>query len=347
MLFSSSIAVPSHVIDTDAVSTIAESISGESSIDAVLDQDAAADCHDRNVASRDKRNAVLRLLPFPKHIKPAKSDLIVLMDIDLTMVKKNLFLTRKEAYEYIQQLPKGKSGMTVMYLENEFEDRYSVVNLRPGLFEFLKALSEQCEVHIFTAGMRSHAYDVAQLLDPEGNVFAKNGIWSSCDGPCVHIEPTTHWKDLSLLPLGRSGDLSRVVLIDDNEITLMANPDNVYIISEFVADSDDNELEKAWHFLAQKLIHGGDVRPILQKEFKKQVEFYRIMYPGSYRRIQEVAALKEHARRTPLLSENGSKRKSATPPTKKCFTKKVILASPKCSFKAVATKIVNKAMGNN
>lgn len=219
-----------------------------------------------------------------------KSDLLVLMDIDATMVCTKIFETGTDASEYIKKIPKGSNGMPVTYIQAELGGNKLVVNVRPGLMTFLKALAAQCcEVHIFTAGTSTYANFIAQLLDPDRTIFAKNGIWSRDDGDCVHVEPRMNWKNLSRLQLGRNGDLSRVVLIDDNERTLLANPANMYYIPPFTDDSNDNEFEKAWQFLSShQLFDKGDVRPVLRNEFYNTAMAYHRRYPFDYGQIKAV-----------------------------------------------------------
>jgi hypothetical protein len=219
-----------------------------------------------------------------------RSDLIVLMDIDLTMVKTNFLPTYDEARAFIKRLPCG-----MLHHCKKIGESFAVVQLRPGLPEFLKNLASRCQVHIFTAGTQEYANTVAGLLDPEKTVFPRDQIWSSTNGPFVRFEPGLHWKNISQLPLRRRGDLRRVVLIDDNRDTMVANPGNVYLIPQFFGTStDDKELEKAWHFMSQNLMDGGDVRPLLQHTFLWPMASYVWLNPSRCIRIRDDVSLPQN-----------------------------------------------------
>jgi TFIIF-interacting CTD phosphatase-like protein len=42
---------------------------------------------------------------------------------------------------------------------------------RPGLQDFLTAVSAKYEMHVYTMGTRAYAVQVCKLIDPEGNFF--------------------------------------------------------------------------------------------------------------------------------------------------------------------------------
>jgi TFIIF-interacting CTD phosphatase-like protein len=222
----------------------------------------------------------------PKAYKP-KSDLIVLMDIDLTMVKTSILPTYEKAQAFIEHLP-----CDMLHHCQMIGDSFAVVQLRPGLPNFLKNLAFTCEVHIFTAGTQGYANSVASLLDPDNTVFPRDQIWSRTNGPYVRFEPDLHWKNISQLPLRRRGDLRRVVLIDDNRDTMIANPGNVYLIPQFLGtNNDDQELEKAWRFMTQNLMDVGDVRPVLQHTFLWPMASYVWQYPRRCLHIRDDGSL--------------------------------------------------------
>jgi hypothetical protein len=90
--------------------------------------------------------------PLPTKADIPKSDLIVLMDIDLTMVKTHFFPTDDEAQAFSRQLP-----CDMLHHCKRIGQSFAVVQLRPGLPEFLKNLASRCEMHIFTAGTQKYA----------------------------------------------------------------------------------------------------------------------------------------------------------------------------------------------
>lgn len=42
---------------------------------------------------------------------------------------------------------------------------------RPGLTEFLKAVAEMYEMHVYTMGTRAYASEVCKVIDPKGDLF--------------------------------------------------------------------------------------------------------------------------------------------------------------------------------
>jgi TFIIF-interacting CTD phosphatase-like protein len=203
-----------------------------------------------------------------------KSRLIVLMDIDMTMIKTIFFETQAEADTYALSLPKDRHGRTVEYVtatDQMYRGIYHI-NIRPGLQKFIQEVADIADLHIFTAGSQNYAESVAQLLDPNGWYFTPEKIWSSTgSGGYVRFDAFgRHFKRLSALPLGRE-DLSRVVLIDDNPDNHKYNGGNMYCIREFTNQPDDCELEPALQFL-QKELKDGDVRPVLAEREKETMD---------------------------------------------------------------------------
>ena len=198
------------------------------------------------------------------------SDLIVMLDIDETMIKSQTFDSQKEAYKYA----KRNSSLDYVQVPMQFfhrrypSSRIVHINLRPGLKQFVEKIATTFETHIFTAGGATYAKGVARLLDPNGIYFKK--IWSQ---EHCQKEGDGFVKHLSKLPLGRS-DLKRVVLLDDNIDNLKASMGNVLSIKEFKDNPKDKELKKAQKFLLNELKDNGtDVQPILEAKAMKENSF--------------------------------------------------------------------------
>ena len=199
--------------------------------------------------------------------QPYKSDLIVLLDIDNTMIYSQLFDTEAKAQAYMNSMPTDSKSKTVDYLQLKGSENGSVyhMNQRPGLKEFLHEIGTIFEMHIFTAGGPEYAQAVAKVLDPEGMYFGDR-IWCNqhCKGRGDEL-----YKDLSALPLGRGMD--RVVLIDDYVRNLRANPSNTIMVKDFKDDPNDKELEKVLATLKSFQDSTVDVRPILRNK-KEEVD---------------------------------------------------------------------------
>lgn len=197
------------------------------------------------------------------------SDLIVLLDIDLTMVDTHFFDTKEEAQAYADSLPTHQdTGKKVDFVQLVDREYIMHVNLRPGLSKFLEEVGRTFETHIFTAADIRYAKVIARLLDPHGHIFRDDRIWSKRD--CTWSRNgKEHWKRLSKLSLGR--DMNRIVLIDDNPCHLRANPGNVILIKDFTDDPEDTELDAVCDLLWKLKDSQVDVRPVLKRKFEMQL----------------------------------------------------------------------------
>ena len=132
------------------------------------------------------------------------------------------------------------------------------VNKRPQVDDFMRALqSPEFEPHVFTAALASYASPVMDRLESDmgRKLFARRMYRDSCT-------PTgmgTFAKDLSTL----YGDLSRVVLVDNNPISLMKQPSNGILVPSFFDDPNDDVLPTVLDFL-RSLADAPDVRPVLR-----------------------------------------------------------------------------------
>ena len=181
---------------------------------------------------------------------PVKSDLIVFLDIDMTMIYTKCFGSVASADDYVASLPKHpKSNKTV---ENvRLENGSQVVLLRPGIKAFIQKVSTTFETHIFTAGCKTHAFEIASILDPDKKIFSEGNIWFN-----EHCE-YKHFTKLRILPIKNLSKLppvrdskkgsKRAVLVDDWEIHMDASP--MVVVEEFRGDPSDNELDKVWKIL--------------------------------------------------------------------------------------------------
>jgi len=88
-----------------------------------------------------------------------------------------------------------------------------LIKLRPHLHLFLKRVSKMFELSINTAGTRSYAERVVQLIDPDGTLFRKR-IVSRSDGADLQSAAGLE-KSLARTYVGDSSDLA--VILDDRE----------------------------------------------------------------------------------------------------------------------------------
>ncbi|KAG2440949.1 hypothetical protein HXX76_003802 [Chlamydomonas incerta] len=137
------------------------------------------------------------------------------------------------------------------------EERF--VWLRPGLRRFLESVRPLFEVVLFTAAGESWATCAMQRIDPDGRIFDsrlyRDHTVSHDDWPWV--------KDLSRL--GR--DLARVVIVDDNPLMFMYQPDNALHVAPYdpqVTGHRDDVLEQVLDVLMHKVLPADDVREVLK-----------------------------------------------------------------------------------
>ena len=141
----------------------------------------------------------------------------------------------------------GKSSRVVMFL-------------RPGVFEFLRRLTNFAEVVLFTAGVPAYAEPLANALDPARKFFSARLY--------RHDTVNTVWyryvKDLSRL--GR--DLRRTVLVDNSPYSFMLQPANGIPCVPFRGYAGDQQLLEVILPLLECLSYLGDIRPVLNNHFK-------------------------------------------------------------------------------
>ncbi|KAK9025102.1 hypothetical protein V6N11_064999 [Hibiscus sabdariffa] len=106
---------------------------------------------------------------------------------------------------------------------------------RPGVDEFLEAISKKYEVVVFTAGLEPYASLLLDVLDPKGLISHR--LYRDS---CKQSGRGRYVKDLSTI--GR--DIEKVVIVDDNPRSYSLQPANGIPIKRFEDDMKDRELEK-------------------------------------------------------------------------------------------------------
>ncbi|GMH55321.1 hypothetical protein TrRE_jg10841 [Triparma retinervis] len=135
------------------------------------------------------------------------------------------------------------------------------VNKRPGLDAFLKSVSSQFEVHVFTAAMSVYASPVLDVLDPSGSMFSQRYYREMC----VYDESlNVYVKDLANLDLGHP--MGRVVLVDNNPMSFLSQPSNGILVSNFYDDPEDATLG-AVEGVLERIEGEEDVRGTLDNMF--------------------------------------------------------------------------------
>ncbi|GMH99184.1 hypothetical protein TrLO_g9732 [Triparma laevis f. longispina] len=135
------------------------------------------------------------------------------------------------------------------------------VNKRPGLDEFLRSVSSRWETHVFTAAMQIYAGPVLDVLDPDDEIFQQRYYRDSCT---LDSELGVYVKDLNNIVSHR--DLTKVVLVDNNPMSFLAQPQNGILVSNFYDDPNDETLPAVLKLL-DEICELDDVRPKLSSMF--------------------------------------------------------------------------------
>ncbi len=221
-----------------------------------------------------------------------ESDMIVVLDMDECLIHSKFMSNQQEAQRYAHQLRAqnhqdlSSSGVAVDSFRVSLNDGTLVhVHVRPGLFDFLQQVCSRYETHIFTAATAIYADPVLDYLESRLNEDSNNsskdqktsfaGRWyrPHCT---YHSTRRAYVKDLNNLwpqiqyqqnrPLNDTSLLRRAVLVDNNPLSFLSNPENGILVSSFYTDARDNALPEVWNVL-QQLENEPDVRPSLMEKF--------------------------------------------------------------------------------
>jgi len=206
-----------------------------------------------------------------QNVDKYESDLIVVLDMDECLIHSEFLHSRNSNLAH--QLMSDKDQQ----VENNDDqvDSFQItlddggvvkVNTRPGLHDFLDAVTTKFETHIYTAAMEVYAKPVLDTIDPHGKI---QGRWYR-DHCRLEARQGIYVKALDSLPIYQKDgapDLRRVVLVDNNPLSFLANPDNGILVSSFYNDPKDRTLPLVWNLL-ETLDYHEDIRPILRQQFR-------------------------------------------------------------------------------
>jgi Dullard-like phosphatase family protein len=234
-----------------------------------------------------------------KPIRDYDSDLVVVLDMDECLIHSQ-FLQGPGA-KYAHQV-RGANGS---WQDESSVDTFNIslpdgelvrIHERPYLHEFLKKVSEKYETHIFTAAMEVYAKPVLKKLDPHGTIFTNCWYRESC---ILDPEMGAYAKSLDF---AWGGDqLKRTVLVDNNPLSFLANPENGILVSSFYNDAKDTTLSAVIDLL-DDLDSEEDVRPVLDARF------------GLKRALNELSKGRPFAARQQQLSVHRQESKGQQPP---------------------------------
>lgn len=211
-----------------------------------------------------------------KGVRHYGSDLVVILDMDECLVHSQSLQSPRapQVYAHQQQLfqkrrSSSSAGRTARADFFQFtlpEGERFHVRVRPGLYDFLQKVCSKYETHIFTAALQKYADPLLDHIDPHQSLFAGRWYRDSCE---FDRERRINIKNLANLPI--LPQLDRAVLVDNNPLSFLANPNNGILVSSFLGDPSDNDLEKVW-MLLEDLNGEQDVRLKLREMFHLENE---------------------------------------------------------------------------
>jgi TFIIF-interacting CTD phosphatase-like protein len=194
---------------------------------------------------------------------------------------------------YGKQLQQQNQEDTGLWMDScfvpMFSDTMLHVHVRPGLFDFLQGVCSKYETHIFTASMAVYANPILDYIEArlnENSTFDQNSTWFAGRWYRQHCtvdnDRRTFLKNLSTLwpqlqyhqkrSVTDSSRLRRTVLVDNNPVSFLPNPENGILVPSFYTNAEDTALPQVWDLL-QELENEPDVRPALAEKFALKHSF--------------------------------------------------------------------------
>ncbi|CAD8143000.1 unnamed protein product [Paramecium octaurelia] len=125
------------------------------------------------------------------------------------------------------------------------------VTVRPGVETFIESLSEYFDIVLWTASLKEYADPVIDIIDPQRRIQTRL-YRESCT-------PIRGGLTKNLNKLGRN--LKEVLIIDNSQMSFLFQPENGFLIKDFIQDKNDKELDMLLPFLIW-LSQQPDVRPV-------------------------------------------------------------------------------------
>jgi RNA polymerase II subunit A small phosphatase-like protein len=158
------------------------------------------------------------LLGKPRDCDVSKKCLV--LDLDETLV-----------HSTFQPVPNADLIVPVHLGEGVFQPIY--VCKRPGVDEFLRAVSEIFEVVLFTASLSNYADPVIDFLDPTGGIRYR-----------LYREDCLQFQGMYIKDLSRLGrDLDQILIVDNSPASYSMQPQSALSCRSWFKDLHDRELQ--------------------------------------------------------------------------------------------------------
>lgn len=147
---------------------------------------------------------------------------------------------------------------------------------RTGVDAFLAECCSAFETYVFTAGTEGYASAVLDDLDPERRLAGR--FYRHDCRPVRTPHGEQYLKDLSAVATRRGqadDNLARMVLVDNNPLSFVCNPQNGILVPDFVGGPDD-VLPQVMKLLRELETSAADVRPILTAIFNLETRLKEV-----------------------------------------------------------------------
>lgn len=209
-----------------------------------------------------------------KQLEDNKNNILVVLDVDLTLVCANLIETKfieidniiesknKEIEEFVKNLREKEmesADYNIIYSETKFFKG----NKRPHLNKFLDFLFENFDVAVWSAGNKEYINpSIDQIFGERKNDLKFVYTADQCD----EVKLKDQMVKIKPLSKIRGYHPDKIIHIDDNRDTFIKNPYNALKISGWTDNKDDNKLLKCIEIL--KILKGCNNIPRTITDFK-------------------------------------------------------------------------------
>jgi TFIIF-interacting CTD phosphatase-like protein len=186
-------------------------------------------------------------------VQQPKAPMLLVLDLDETLVRVSCEGVHKRQLDRVDFTVSVNIG-------TGYECKVSV---RPGVEEFLSWIQERRRQGaiegpwIFTTSTARYTKEILRHLDPGGRVFGLNVLTQpACTSPRL---PGFFLKDLAHVPPRNNDvDLRRKVLVDNNPVSCVINPDHSVLIRDWLGkDEPDEELARVSTLLDNVIADSG------------------------------------------------------------------------------------------
>jgi carboxy-terminal domain RNA polymerase II polypeptide A small phosphatase len=142
---------------------------------------------------------------------------------------------------------------------------------RPGLSEFIREVSQEFRLAVWTSSSPAYAHAVCPLIFPDSALL--EFVWASDRCTLTRNFDVDAWdKAKPLRKLKRRGyDLAKVLVVDDSPEKHTRNYGNLVQVTPFMGKKDDDELAVLARYL-KGLSTERNVRAIEKRQWRRRME---------------------------------------------------------------------------